>query len=564
MNLALSRPHSAPPPGARAINIGGLPTQLWRRRRLFGLIFALAILPIVAVVLLWPRSYTASGAVIIGNLEPSSSSPAAWIEKLGDPADLESQLIIVKSPRMLRLALARPGIYDAVQEECHYRAGLRYLLRYLVDCEKLKPDSAQLLDYVQNRYSASGAGRSRILSIGYRSPLPEVAFIMANALIITYLEDQRAENGRAREAASEWLLKKTQKEDVKGRPAPEEGEGRVPQARQNFYNDLYRKATDLESERRNLVNPGRLVSFAEIPRKPNFPKPVPLLAGGLAIASMLAALVALWRDANDQTVRRVRDLQALTMEPVLASLPRTRLPAANSRPGALASGLRRAPPMGPDGAGLEDPLLAGASRVLYAELLLRLDRKAGNCILVASAMPSEGKSLTAMGLARAAAQSGRRVLVINCDLRSPAPAVSPFTAAKGLAGVLRGEIQPAEAAFKTPLEGLEVIETGSVNTDPALLLMDGYLPKLMSWAEQYDLIVMDGPAGLLPDLGILARHAFGVLWCVRWGHTLLPDVKVALDDLNKQRIKLLGLALTMVDIKESAYFERSPRYPDEN
>ncbi len=107
---------------------------------------------------------------------------------------------------MLRLALARPGVIEAVIEECQHRSGLSRLLGRGEDCSKLTPNSQELVDHAETHYSVRAAGRSRIISIGYQSPLPDVAFVLANALLITYLEDQRAENAHAREVTAAWLL----------------------------------------------------------------------------------------------------------------------------------------------------------------------------------------------------------------------------------------------------------------------------------------------------------------------------------------------------------------------
>ena len=206
MNFAPASLHRHAPPRANAVN--GLLPQIWRRRRVFALVFALTLLPALAAMMLFSPVYYAAGTVVIGNQEPASSSAsAAWIEKLGDPADLESQLQIIQSRRMLRLALARPGVIEAAIEECRYRRGVAGFFRRGADCSKMTPNSQELVDYVEARYAVRGVGRSRIISIGYQSPLPGVAFVMANALIVTYLEDQRAENARAREVTAAWLLK---------------------------------------------------------------------------------------------------------------------------------------------------------------------------------------------------------------------------------------------------------------------------------------------------------------------------------------------------------------------
>ena len=148
---------AAPSPSAsnEVDDVSRLFGRLWRRRGWFAMAFVAIMLPLIAVIGLWPSSFYASGTVIIGNLEPADSSLAAAIQKLGDPADLASQLLVAKSPRMIRLALERPGVFQAITEECNYGAGITYM-PFSPDCAKLKPGSRELLEYVSSRYSVKG------------------------------------------------------------------------------------------------------------------------------------------------------------------------------------------------------------------------------------------------------------------------------------------------------------------------------------------------------------------------------------------------------------------------
>ena len=193
---------------------------------------------------------------------------------------------------MIRLALERPGVVLAIQEECR-RSGLLSFFRYR-DCSKLKPGSEALLNHVSSRYSVQAEGRSRIISMGYRSSSAQVAFILANALIVTYLEDQRAENGQAREEAARWLLAPTKKVDGSN------GNRDIP-TEDAFYQNLHDKATDFETERRTLPNPSRLVSFAEMPLAPA--SRLPVLVIGLIMAAMPSGFVATNTGLSDKVVR---------------------------------------------------------------------------------------------------------------------------------------------------------------------------------------------------------------------------------------------------------------------
>lgn len=513
--------------------------QIWRRRRLFGLVFLLSLLPVLAVAFFWPPVYYASGNVEIGNQEPTSSSAsAAWIEKLGDPADLESQLLIILSRRMVRLALARPGIFEAVEQECRYLTSSQFSAILARNCDKLKPDSDELLEHVQKRYSVTALGRSRVLAIGYELPLPDVAFVLANALLITYLEDQRAENAHSREASSAWLLNEVKRQS----PAAGGLEGQTASdTRKTFYQDLYSRAKDLESERRVLLSSGRLVSLAEIPRLPSFPKRLPLVTAGLTMACLLAALAALRKDMTDRTVRGTYDLEAQAKAPVLAIFPGQHLRRASftrwlADPQKLAGG-------------------QACARALYLQLLLFGKNRKRQCILVASETNSEARAHTTMALACAAAESGRRVLLVDCNFtclssKEPDPVA-------GFADILKGDAEPDQAVIRGPIEGIDIIEAGRFEGDPAVLLLDGDLAKFMDWTAKYDLVTFDVSASsALSNVMVLADHTDGVVWCARWGHSLKCGVKAAVEELRRLGVNVLGLAVTMADFREMRHYER--------
>ena len=606
--MDLLRPplQSTPPDEGDAVN--GIVARIYRRRRLFAWIFGLFFLPSLLAVVVWPPIYFASGTVIVGEQEPTSSAASpAWIQKLGDPADLESQLLIIRSHRMLRLALARAGVLDAVLRECRSHAGLGALLRRGPNCAELEPGSQQLREYVEQRYSARAIGRSRIIAIGYELALPDVAFMMANALVLTYLEDQRAENARGREASAAWLLREAKRLDPVPAADAQPVDTSNPEAaanlsRQKFLMDVYNKASDLETERRTLLSSARLVSLAEVPKSPHFPKKAPLLVAGLTIAVILGGLVALHRDTTDPTLRRPRELELLTKSAVLAKVPYLELPdraalAKRRRPVQAhrrASKYRTAagrPPHGASGAvdgdirvaaaepaqgsvrkqpnkktslgalvelGAVMPSVSEEIRNLLARLLLHTDHDTRR-ILVVSTSRGEGKSFTALSLARVAAESGRKVLLVDCNFRQPVIAASLGVAAEvGLADVLRGDIDASRATSPTALAGLDILAAGTDRRNSSLLMIDGNLAEIMRQAEQYDLVVLDGPsADCSPDARILAKHADGVLVCAQWGSAVPAHVKSLIDSLRRDRVNILGVIVTMVQPSELRWYERN-------
>ena len=452
-----------PAPNVRTGLRTGIFAQIWRRRWIFTGTLLLTLCAVAGLVVTLQVRYSASGSVIVAEQEPgAAAASAAWVQKLGDPADLESQLLLIRSSRMLRLALARPGVVEAIQRECAQAqtgsAISKLLSRSENPCAKLLPDSDALLDWAGTRYSVSSVGRSRVIAIAYQSGVPETARDVANALIQAYLEDQRAVTANSRETTAAWLWQEVAQIDaalrdeeariqafrranglVRGQLAPISSErltsinqqlsiaqaaqaeaaarlqemqrGRATpgdsravldsravadvkqqlastaaqiasasetlgpnhptlaalrrqrdelQARigseassistsavrayaaagtqvatlqrqldamkqevgsasdneaeiasmvrgveikRALYVDLYKRASDLETERRVLVGSTRLVSLAELPSLPSFPKRMPFAAAGLTLALVLATVAAMLRDLADRSVR---------------------------------------------------------------------------------------------------------------------------------------------------------------------------------------------------------------------------------------------------------------------
>ena len=185
--------------------------RLWRRRMLFVAVFsAIMVITIIALRAV-PVRYAATGSVIVVEQEPGNANASAV--KTGDPADVESQLLILKSPRLMRLALDAPGVRDAAIQDCVARSITTS------GCEAAKQDTGLLVDYIAGHYSVGVAGRSRVIDISYASPIPGIAQTMANALTNAFLDDQRVAGAASKEAAAAYLWKQARQLEVELRDA---------------------------------------------------------------------------------------------------------------------------------------------------------------------------------------------------------------------------------------------------------------------------------------------------------------------------------------------------------
>lgn len=190
--------------------------RIWRRRRVFAAVFLGTIALTIVALLVLPVRYLATASVIVAEQEPgvANASPAR-AQKIGDPADLESQLLVIRSPRLMRIVMNAPGVLDAVALECERGR----LFGSGDTCQRLRTDSTAFIEHVDAHLTVSSAGRSRVINISYQSALPEVAKTLANALTTAFLEDQRTEGANSREVATTWLWQELRQLDDQLRQA---------------------------------------------------------------------------------------------------------------------------------------------------------------------------------------------------------------------------------------------------------------------------------------------------------------------------------------------------------
>jgi uncharacterized protein involved in exopolysaccharide biosynthesis/Mrp family chromosome partitioning ATPase len=174
---------------------------LVRHAKLFAVVF-ISVLGLTALAYFaTPVRYVATGTVLVGDPEPALAQTPGEALKAGDPADMESQLVIARSQRVMRRALSSDKAQAALQAECLAENGEGFG----GDCERLFNRMDRLFDYTSTRFAIGAVGRSRVIDISYTSSEPQVAADMANALITAYLEVQRETVAEGQESAASWL-----------------------------------------------------------------------------------------------------------------------------------------------------------------------------------------------------------------------------------------------------------------------------------------------------------------------------------------------------------------------
>lgn len=184
-------------------------------------------------------------------------------------------------------------------------------------------------------------------------------------------------------------------------------------------------------------------------------------------------------------------------------------------------------------------------------------------IVVTSSIPGEGKSTSSINLAISTAQIGSKVLLIDSDLRNPtAHRFLNLDHSLGLSSALSGFNEFSEVVVQTKY-GFDCITAGHVPPNPAELLMNDNLKKLIDWAsEKYDYVIFDTPpVNVVSDATIISKHVDGVIIVTRNKYTAHPSVAHALKTLEFADAKVLGFLLndkTVAD--QSGYYKYGRGY----
>lgn len=178
-------------------------------------------------------------------------------------------------------------------------------------------------------------------------------------------------------------------------------------------------------------------------------------------------------------------------------------------------------------------------------------------LLVTSSAPGEGKSTTVANLAIVFAQTGKKVLLVDADLRKPTVHYTfKLHNNIGLTNVLTKQSSLTNAANKTEVENLYVITSGPIPPNPAELLGSKAMDELLEDAlSEYDLVIFDTPPVLaVTDAQILANKCNGTILVVNSGKTEIEPAMKAKELLLSSKGKLLGVVLNQKKAKDSQYY----------
>ncbi len=253
----------------------------------------------------------------------------------------------------------------------------------------------------------------------------------------------------------------------------------------------------------------QIVQHAFAPASPFRPSPKHDLLVGFGIGLVLSLLAVLLLEQMDSSVRTAADVRRLVDGPVVAVLPQMTRAEKNQFSG-----------------GSRPPHLIETYNAARANLSLAMRQRTGvnlddhQIILVTSALPGEGKSLTASELAHSFARAGRRVVLVNADMRRPSSLMqAEKTSPPGLAEILSGKLRVEDALLPTETANLFVLHGGTAAQNPMDLISQPHMAEVMqALRTAADVVIVDSPpAAVVADALLLAPYMDCILYVVGIG-----------------------------------------------
>lgn len=280
----------------------------------------------------------------------------------------------------------------------------------------------------------------------------------------------------------------------------------------------------------------RIIDAAVVPEKPVRPRKLINLAVGLLAGGLLGMLIVFVLEFLDQSVKSSEDLEEKLKLPFLGFVPYEKTKKKESEYASL----------------LKDGNFLQAENVRNIRTMLdfALADNHNAPLLITSSMQGEGKSHLSATLLVAMAQTGKKVLLIDGDLRrSRAHRIFKLSADKGLSNIWDADPKKADyAANVQPVKdvpNLFVMTSGQRPPNPAELLNTPKLADFINWAvKNYDQVLIDCPA-ILPvsDTLLWGKCIPRAVFVIKYGQTNAKLAQVALDKLYKAGIKVLGAVI---------------------
>lgn len=324
------------------------------------------------------------------------------------------------------------------------------------------------------------------------------------------------------------------------------------------YQSLRNNALQLQLIREGKVGNVRLIDEAAVPESPVRPKRALVLSIAAFLGLLGGVMLALARNAFFRGIRNPQEIEAHTGLSVYSTIPlspdQTRLV---TKAMAKQPGLHLLAALSPHDASVE------SLRSLRTALQFAMLEAPNNRVLVTGATPGVGKSFVSANFAAILASAGKRVLLVDADLRKGhLNYYFGVERKRGLSEVVAGSLRPSEAIVSGLLPNLDLITTGVLPPNPAELMMSAAFANVLDeLSAQYDLVILDTPPVLAAaDTVGVAAQAGTVLLVARAGQTQMGELHESAKRLAHAGKTVSGVLFNAIDLSRRHYGSYGYRY----
>lgn len=313
-----------------------------------------------------------------------------------------------------------------------------------------------------------------------------------------------------------------------------------------LYNALIRKWKETDISGAMIKNNAAVIEEAKLPTVPAGPDKRKRLLYGLVVALIASlSLVFLW-EYLDNSVRSVEDVDNYLHLPVISTIPYLK-----RVKGAAAEGHAHFLALGDEEAQLKE-----AYRSLRTNLRFTIPGRGSHSVLITSTQKGEGKSTIAANYGLVCAETGKKTIIVDCDLRIPnIHRIFNLPNTRGLTNYLAEACDLGGLIQESGIPNLMVLTSGPNPPKPTVLLESDNMIQLIPILEDdYDYVILDAPpVGMVIDTSVIAGLARSIILVIEAGLTNRYHVLKALEQLEKAKANVAGAVLNKLRFKKKQY-----------
>ena len=296
----------------------------------------------------------------------------------------------------------------------------------------------------------------------------------------------------------------------------------------------------------------RVIDPAEIPKSPAKPKKAQNILLALIVGLSMGIGLAFFLEYLDSTIKLPDEITSLLKIPYLGPVP-----ALATEEGAEGKDQEHDPREDLIALTAPKSTASEAYRGIRTSLLFSSADSVPQVILVCSSGPQEGKTITTSNIAVTIAQTGNKVLIMDCDMRRPKlHKLFGADRNKGMSNILVGNSTLEEAVVHTHVPNIDILASGPIPPNPSELLGSERMKALIDEARKsYDRVIIDSPPiTAVTDAVILSNFVDGVVVVIRSGVTHREVIKNGITQLKAVNARILGAVLNCVSMGRDNYY----------